>query len=392
MNTTDQYLSDFHRALDLLPLSNIEELIAWLHDARLNGNQVFIMGNGGSAATASHFVCDLAKSTRRPGWPNFRVIGLTDNVAIISAYANDEGYENIFSNQLASFVRPQDIVIAISGSGNSRNVLRAIELARSCGAKTVALTGFDGGMLGRIVHLNVYIPCNRMEIVEDIHLMIEHMVSSALRQLTETGKIQIDAQAAAPSSPSLADHLFTSFTGMELPPVSTENSRELLSSLSSELADQLNLHDLLVRSMQITLNLVQAASGTIIVLDEVGNVVDGALALYGQVVENPIQRLVEIYHQGIAGWVAQHREAVLVPSTRDDTRWMQREYEYKSIDTRSAVSVPLMTQDRVAGVVTLVHPKPGHFRMEDMAILTAVTQMISYSFRTHGIVSPQDPS
>ena len=327
MNTTDQYLSDFHRALDLLPLSNIEELIAWLHDARLNGNQVFIMGNGGSAATASHFVCDLAKSTRRPGWPNFRVIGLTDNVAIISAYANDEGYENIFSNQLASFVRPQDIVIAISGSGNSRNVLRAIELARSCGAKTVALTGFDGGMLGRIVHLNVYIPCNRMEIVEDIHLMIEHMVSSALRQLTETGKIQIDAQAAAPSSPSLADHLFTSFTGMELPPVSTENSRELLSSLSSELADQLNLHDLLVRSMQITLNLVQAASGTIIVLDEVGNVVDGALALYGQVVENPIQRLVEIYHQGIAGWVAQHREAVLVPSTRDDTRWMQREYE-----------------------------------------------------------------
>ena len=390
MNTTDQYLSEFHKALNLLPLSTIEELIAWLHDARLNGNQVFIMGNGGSAATASHFVCDLAKSTRRQGWPNFRVIGLTDNVAIMTAYANDEGYENIFANQLANFVRPQDIVIAISGSGNSRNVLRAIEMARSCGARTVALTGFNGGMLGRMVHLNIHIPCNRMEIVEDIHLMIEHMVSSALRQLTETGKIQVDA--GAPAETSLADQLFASFTGKDLPPLSTENSRDLLANLSIELAQQVNLHELLVRAMQITLTMVQAASGTIIVLDEAGEVVDGALALYGQVVDHPIQRLVEIYHEGLAGWVAQHREAVLIPKTRDDPRWLQRDYDYKSIDSRSAISVPLMTQDRVVGVATLVHPKPGHFRMEDMAFLAAITQMISYSFKTRGMVTPQDPS
>jgi D-sedoheptulose 7-phosphate isomerase len=118
-NVPVQYIQEMHTTLDALPMEHINTVIDVLHEARLTNRQVFIMGNGGSASTASHFVCDLAKNTRKEGWSNFRVIGLTDNMAIFSAYANDEGYENVFAQQLASFVEPDDIVIGISASGNS---------------------------------------------------------------------------------------------------------------------------------------------------------------------------------------------------------------------------------------------------------------------------------
>jgi phosphoheptose isomerase len=129
----------------------IEEVIDTLHDARLTGKQVFIMGNGGSASTASHFVCDLAKNTRKEGWPHFKAIGLADNIAIFSAYANDEGYDNVFAQQLASLICTGDIVIGISASGNSPNVLKAMEIAKQHRAKTIGFTGFDGGKLGKMV-------------------------------------------------------------------------------------------------------------------------------------------------------------------------------------------------------------------------------------------------
>src|SRR5690606_27086931 len=130
---------------------------------RMNHKQIFIMGNGGSAATASHFVCDLAKNTRQPGWPGFRVIGLTDNMSIFSAYANDEGYENVFKQQLNNLLQPGDIVIAISGSGKSQNVIEAVEFANKLGAVTVGLTGMTGGTLKRISQLSVHIPNQRIE-------------------------------------------------------------------------------------------------------------------------------------------------------------------------------------------------------------------------------------
>ena len=102
------------------------DVITTLQRARMQGKQVFVMGNDGSATTASHFVCDLAKNTRREGLPHFWVIGLTDNMAIFSAYANDEGYENVFTQQLANLVNPGDIAIGISASGNSKNVINAL--------------------------------------------------------------------------------------------------------------------------------------------------------------------------------------------------------------------------------------------------------------------------
>lgn len=180
-----QYIVDLKDTLDLLPLERIDKAIHILHEARLHGRQVFIMGNGGSASTASHFVCDLGKNTRHASWPPFKVIGLADNMASFSAYANDEGYASVFAQQLAPFVQPDDVVIGISTSGNSPNVLAAIELANEAGALTIGFTGFEGGQLSPMVDLDLHVPSQCIEQVEDIHLMLEHLIVSVLRQLTQ---------------------------------------------------------------------------------------------------------------------------------------------------------------------------------------------------------------
>jgi D-sedoheptulose 7-phosphate isomerase len=181
MKRVINYLSSLQQTMNELPKENIVSVIELLEAARLDGRQIFIMGNGGSASTATHFVCDLAKNTRKNGLPHFKVIGLTDNMALFSAYANDEGYENVFSQQLANLVVPGDIVIGISASGNSKNVLNAIALAKTCNATVVGFTGFDGGQLAQMVDLNVHVNSSIIEHVEDIHLMLEHMIVKALK-------------------------------------------------------------------------------------------------------------------------------------------------------------------------------------------------------------------
>ena len=203
MNPIQDYIKQLHKTLDELPESRIAEVIEIMHEARLSKRQIFIMGNGGSASTASHFVCDLSKNTRNSQLPNYRVIGLSDNMAVFSALANDEGYENVFSQQLASFVQPGDVVIAISASGNSPNVLKAAELANRMGARTIGMTGFNGGRLAKLVGINLHVPSNIIEHVEDIHLMLEHLITRALRN-TETDlwasrNVLVPEPAAAPS-------------------------------------------------------------------------------------------------------------------------------------------------------------------------------------------------
>lgn len=182
MNPVNRYIHQLQDTLDRLPVAEIERVIELLYAARLNGQQVFIMGNGGSASTASHFVCDLAKNTRRDGWPHFRVIGLTDNMALFSALANDDGYENVFAHQLENLVRSGDIVIGISTSGNSKNVVNALALAERLGATTIGFTGFDAGQVGEMVDLNVHVPSSCIEQVEDVHLMLEHLIVTVLRE------------------------------------------------------------------------------------------------------------------------------------------------------------------------------------------------------------------
>ncbi len=191
MDEYQRYVAEIKATLDNLPWEAIRDTVSLLHYACLTDRQVFIMGNGGSAATASHMACDLGKNTVIPGRPRFRVMALTDNMALFSAYANDHGYENVFVEQLANFVRRGDVVIGISTSGNSPNVLKGIELAREVGAITIGWTGYEGGMLAQMVDVPVVIPNHCVEQIEDIHMMLEHLVTTILRRAIQADSVPL---------------------------------------------------------------------------------------------------------------------------------------------------------------------------------------------------------
>lgn len=174
---------------DVLGAINPHEIaafIATLLDARERDATVFFIGNGGSAATASHFSNDLTIGTRTTGRP-FRVISLTDNVALMTAIANDFGYEQVFERQLGILLKPGDVVVAISASGNSPNLVRAIEFARKAGAKTVGLTAFDGGQLRALVDVPVHVPTHKGEYgpAEDGHMVLDHLVTAYLMRAVQ---------------------------------------------------------------------------------------------------------------------------------------------------------------------------------------------------------------
>ena len=172
------YLSGILARLDTAAIAAFTETLL---DARERDARIFFLGNGGSAATASHFANDIAIGTRSPEKP-FRAISLTDNAAAITAIANDDGYAEIFVQQLRTLLAPGDVVVAISASGNSENVIRAVEYANGRGATTVGLTGFDGGRLAEIVSLGVHIPTNPGEYgpAEDGHMILDHLIGAYL--------------------------------------------------------------------------------------------------------------------------------------------------------------------------------------------------------------------
>lgn len=176
------YLKGIRETLDALATEPISAVLSVLLKANASGNMVFVLGNGGSASTASHFACDLAKGTLTPGCPRFRVMALTDNVPLMTAWSNDVSYEAVFAQQLEGLMNPGDVVIAISGSGNSPNVLRAVEMARQMGGITIGLSGFDGGMLSKMVDSPLVVPCHCMEQIEDVHLILCHLIASTLRE------------------------------------------------------------------------------------------------------------------------------------------------------------------------------------------------------------------
>ena len=164
-----------------IPYAAMERVADELLDCHRRGGTIFVLGNGGSAATASHFACDLAKGTRCVGRPAFRVVPLTDNVPLITAWGNDTSYDNVFAEQLAALVRPGDVVVIISASGNSPNVLRAADVAREERATVIALTGASGGALAPRADIGVRVPLASMEQVEDAHLIMAHSLCVALR-------------------------------------------------------------------------------------------------------------------------------------------------------------------------------------------------------------------
>jgi len=164
------------KAIETIDLEKVGQAIDIFRRAREEGRRIFVCGNGGSATTASHFVCDMVKGASHGRPARFRVMALTDSLPTITAYSNDVGYECVFVEQLKNFAEPGDVVMAISGSGNSPNVLRAVEYGNAMGCRTIALTGRDGGKLGRMAQLNLQVPHAHMGRIEDAHMIVTHMI------------------------------------------------------------------------------------------------------------------------------------------------------------------------------------------------------------------------
>jgi D-sedoheptulose 7-phosphate isomerase len=176
MDGIDRYLTDEAHVLIAMPRPPIARIVQLLRDARGQGRCIFTFGNGGSAATASHFVVDLVKGTLDEKKPRFRAICLNDNVPTLTAISNDVSYDRVFAEPLASLAQPGDVAIAISGSGNSANVLNAVRKAREMGLPTVGLTGGSGGALKDLVDICVIVPSSSMQLIEDAHLVILHAI------------------------------------------------------------------------------------------------------------------------------------------------------------------------------------------------------------------------
>lgn len=185
-----EYFNNLKKGLDNLDLDEFEEVVRILYNAWKNGNQVFIFGNGGSASTASHMACDLGKGTLRNVYNNqrkrLRVISLTDNVATMMAYSNDMDYADVFKQQLMNLVNKGDVAIGISGSGNSPNVVNALEYAQDNGAITIGLLGFKGGKMKNMVDHYILYPENHYGRVEDAHMILSHMITELLADMMES--------------------------------------------------------------------------------------------------------------------------------------------------------------------------------------------------------------
>jgi D-sedoheptulose 7-phosphate isomerase len=180
-NYIDSYLNVLKSLLDSLDrsvLENVTELLfnTWKEDRRL-----ILCGNGGSGSTSSHLVCDFQKNIYLDGGKPFEVVALTDSPALLLAWGNDTSFENVFAGQARTWVRKNDVLIAISGSGNSKNVLEAVKVANDVGATTIGFCGYDGGKLAEMVIIPIVAERRNMQQVEDVHMILGHILFSALR-------------------------------------------------------------------------------------------------------------------------------------------------------------------------------------------------------------------
>ncbi len=179
-----KYISNVSFTLQRIPIDKVEQVVDLLDETRYTAKRVYIFGNGGSATTASHFASDLCKGAICQGKSRIKAFALTDNIPLCTAWANDSAYDFIFAEQLENYIEPGDIAIGISGSGNSPNVLNGIKAAKAKGATTIGFAGFNGGELKNKVDIAIVIDNYEMEQVEDIHLLLEHVITSCLRNGT----------------------------------------------------------------------------------------------------------------------------------------------------------------------------------------------------------------
>jgi len=185
------YITELDQMLREISQSQVQEIVALLEDAYRQGHRIFIMGNGGSAATASHFALDLAKNTIMAGAPRVKAISLTDHVPLITAWSNDTAYEHIFAEQLATMIEAGDVVIGISTSGNSANVINALQLAKKSCAFTVGLLGATGGQIKNVVDAYVLAPGQNIEQEEDAHLILAHIITRHMREVVRSYARQV---------------------------------------------------------------------------------------------------------------------------------------------------------------------------------------------------------
>jgi D-sedoheptulose 7-phosphate isomerase len=173
-----EYVKNLTSILEKINTKNIQNMILLLEESIKNKSKIYVLGNGGSSATASHMVGDLGAGLRRRDIINFDIINLSDNVATTSAIANDIGFENIFYMQLKGILRKNDIVIALSCSGNSPNIIKAINYAKEVGSKVIGFTGFDGGELKKKCDISFHVqtPKNEYGLVEDVHMVLDHII------------------------------------------------------------------------------------------------------------------------------------------------------------------------------------------------------------------------
>jgi D-sedoheptulose 7-phosphate isomerase len=177
MTYPERYKAALLEAIDRIDIGRVDQAIAWFREARDASRSIFVCGNGGSSSTAAHFACDMLKGASYNRDRRFRIMALADSLATLTAYSNDVGYDSVFVEQLKNFAAPGDVVMCLSGSGNSPNVLRALEYANSIGCKTIALTGRDGGQLGPLAQLNIQVPVPHMGRIEDTHMIVCHMIA-----------------------------------------------------------------------------------------------------------------------------------------------------------------------------------------------------------------------
>ncbi len=180
------YFTELEQMLRDISQAHLQNILSILEDAYRNGHRIFIMGNGGSAATASHFALDLAKNTIMPEAPRLKAISLTDHVPLITAWSNDTAYEHIFEEQLANMIEPGDVVIGISTSGNSPNVINALNLAKKTCAATIGLLGAKGGLIKDIVDAYILAPGQNIEQEEDAHMILAHIITRHMREVVRS--------------------------------------------------------------------------------------------------------------------------------------------------------------------------------------------------------------
>lgn len=186
IESINTYFAELARMLQTVSQAHLQQVLALLEDAYYNGHRIFIIGNGGSAATASHFALDLAKNTITPGAPRLKAISLTDHVPLITAWSNDTAYEHIFEEQLTNMIEPGDVVIGISTSGNSPNVINAMRLAKQTRAATIGLLGAKGGLIKNIVDAYILAPGQNIEQEEDAHMILAHVITRHMRAVVQS--------------------------------------------------------------------------------------------------------------------------------------------------------------------------------------------------------------